>query len=301
MSWYLYVLIYAVAILWVADSFLIRSRSMSMRRRTFRPEVEAAMMWSPTTPGYEAAVERALSLVEHVNEYQLPAEGSVLTAYLKLEGSNHYYALQRITPRDMPTDALYGMPCVYAVFDNHIRLYPTPDRPYCVSYAQLQGGQPLTLEHLVALGGTISARERESRQRSIALLRDWLTPSQLAQFNEFHNFYVFGSDSRKLYLIHYAGGPYNVTDGVLDYCFIPAQSSGAKSPGDIMLAQKIALETNEERTLRLANKRRRTTLIPNFGNNHEAHSNEDCNETDWSTRDTMRRFSDCITDMGSQF
>jgi hypothetical protein len=83
--------------------------------------------------------------------------------------------------------------------------------------------------------------------RSLQLLRDWLSPAQQEQFASKGYFEVVGSDSGKRYRIH-AGASANVCEiderGLLQdgLCFMPM---GALPIGDVMLAQKIALETRE--------------------------------------------------------
>jgi hypothetical protein len=90
--------------------------------------------------------------------------------------------------------------------------------------------------------------------RGIALLRGWLSPAQRAQFDAAKYFEVVGCDSGWRYRIHYgrvtnvhqideAGQP------VIGWCFVP---SGGLVAGDIMLVQKIALETDELATLAVA-------------------------------------------------
>ena len=90
--------------------------------------------------------------------------------------------------------------------------------------------------------------------RGITLLRQWLSPTQRAQFDASKYFEVVGCDSGRRYRIHYgrvtnvhqideAGQP------VTGWCFVP---SGGLVAGDTMLVQKIALETNEKATLELA-------------------------------------------------
>ena len=83
--------------------------------------------------------------------------------------------------------------------------------------------------------------------RSLRLLRRWLSPAQQEQFARKGYFEVVGSDSGKRYRIH-AGASVNVCEiderGRLQVglCFMPI---GALPIGDVMLAQKIALETSE--------------------------------------------------------
>jgi hypothetical protein len=83
--------------------------------------------------------------------------------------------------------------------------------------------------------------------RSVRLLREWLSPAQREQFARKGYFEVVGSDSGRHYRIH-AGASVNVCEiderGRLQHglCFMPI---GSLPIGDVMLAQKIALETCE--------------------------------------------------------
>ena len=87
-------------------------------------------------------------------------------------------------------------------------------------------------------------------------MREWLSPEQLARFDAKRYFDVIGSDSGKRYRIRY-GSATNVyeIDGdgrsTVGWCFVP---TGYLVAGDVMLAQKIALETHEFRALAVANK-----------------------------------------------
>jgi hypothetical protein len=99
-------------------------------------------------------------------------------------------------------------------------------------------------------------RENNREARGLRLLRSWLSSEQRAQFDAKRYFDVIGCDSGKRYRIHYgtmsnvheidaAGSP------KVGWCFVPA---GRLVAGDIMLAQKIALETNESGALAVANR-----------------------------------------------
>ena len=83
--------------------------------------------------------------------------------------------------------------------------------------------------------------------RSLRLLREWLSPAQQEQFARKGYFEVVGSDSGKRYRIH-AGASLNVCEidergrPQAGWCFMPI---GVLPIGDIMLAQKIMLETCE--------------------------------------------------------
>lgn len=95
-----------------------------------------------------------------------------------------------------------------------------------------------------------------SEARGLKLLREWLSPDQLAQFDAHGYFDVIGGDTGKTYRIHY-GSSMNVEE--LDdfgrpricYCFV---ADAPLAAGDVVLAQKIALETGERAALAVANK-----------------------------------------------
>jgi hypothetical protein len=94
------------------------------------------------------------------------------------------------------------------------------------------------------------------KTRGITLLREWLSPMQRAQYDASKSFDVVGCDSGRRYRIHYGRvtNVHEIDDAgqpVTGWCFVP---SGHLVAGDVMLAQKIALETNERATLALANR-----------------------------------------------
>jgi len=105
------------------------------------------------------------------------------------------------------------------------------------------------------LSRIFSSRDN-SEARSQRLLRTWLTPEQRAQFDAKRYFDVIGCDSRKRYRIYY-GTATNVHEidvagrPRVGWCFVP---DGYLAAGDIMLAQKISLETNEVGALLIANR-----------------------------------------------
>lgn len=108
--------------------------------------------------------------------------------------------------------------------------------------------------HMMGAGGDIGTEEAQAR--GLALLRENLTPKQRKQYDEHQWFEVVGSDSGKRYRI-YHGRQMNIHE--LDkkgqhaggVCFLP---QGNLVAGDCMLAQKIALETNEKKALKIANR-----------------------------------------------
>ena len=92
--------------------------------------------------------------------------------------------------------------------------------------------------------------------RGLHLMRDWLSPDQRAEFDDKGSFDVVGCHSGKRYRI-YRGTAQNVFELddagwlIVGLCFMP---SGELVAGDVMLAQKIALETDESTALAVANR-----------------------------------------------
>jgi hypothetical protein len=85
-------------------------------------------------------------------------------------------------------------------------------------------------------------------------LREWLSPEQLAQYDEKNYFEVTGCHTGKKYLVSHGSGMnvYELDDAGrprMGWCFVPRVHLVA---GDVMLAQKIALETDEQRALAVA-------------------------------------------------
>jgi hypothetical protein len=96
-----------------------------------------------------------------------------------------------------------------------------------------------------------TAQRLDAETKSRILLREWLTPEQLALYLRNRCFEVFGSKTGKRYLIQ-EGRQQNVFElepPFRGWCFVP---KGSLATGDVMLAQKIALETDEEETLKVA-------------------------------------------------
>jgi hypothetical protein len=96
--------------------------------------------------------------------------------------------------------------------------------------------------------------------RSLRLLRQWLSAAQRAQFAERGYFEVVGGDTGRQYRI-YAGAEMNVCEvdeksrPKLGLCFRPI---GELPIGDVMLSQKIALESCESGALAVARR-----FVPN--------------------------------------
>jgi hypothetical protein len=96
---------------------------------------------------------------------------------------------------------------------------------------------------------------KAAERRGIALLQSWLTPEQAQQWDARGEFEVIGCDTGTRYLIT-RGKMMNVLQldrtgkAVAEWCFRP---EGKLAVGDVLLAQKIALEKMESRALALAN------------------------------------------------
>ena len=96
----------------------------------------------------------------------------------------------------------------------------------------------------------------EPEVRGLRLLKEWLSPEQLAQYDIHKYFDVIGCQTGRRYRIRH-GTSANICE--LDtagrprvgWCFIPRDDLVA---GDVMLAQKIALEADEDAALRVAKK-----------------------------------------------
>jgi hypothetical protein len=96
-------------------------------------------------------------------------------------------------------------------------------------------------------------REREARGRR--LLTEWLSPEQWAQYEANGYFDVSGCDTGKRYRIRHGivTNVYELNEAGqprTGWCFVP---EGSLVAGDVVLAQKIALETDERGALAVAN------------------------------------------------
>lgn len=100
----------------------------------------------------------------------------------------------------------------------------------------------------------VSKPRSAAEQRAVALLREWLSPAQLARLERYGYFEVIGSRTGKRYRIRY-NRVVNIDEldehgrQVVTWCFGP---EGGLPRGDIMLAQKIALENDEDAALAIA-------------------------------------------------
>jgi len=110
----------------------------------------------------------------------------------------------------------------------------------------------IDLSSRLVLGFRYGGREA----RGLELLKEWLSSEQSAQYDAKSYFEVTGCHSGKRYRISH-GNSMNIheLDGAghpcVGWCFVP---KGYLVAGDVMLAQKIALETDERGALTVANK-----------------------------------------------
>jgi hypothetical protein len=102
--------------------------------------------------------------------------------------------------------------------------------------------------------------ERQAEEKGAALLRSWLNPEQSKMWGSSGRyFHVIGCDTGTCYRIR-AGTIMNIDEldcrgkTVAQWCFGP---QGDLAVGDVMVAQKIALETMELEALARANRNRR--------------------------------------------
>ena len=98
-------------------------------------------------------------------------------------------------------------------------------------------------------------RPGTSELRGLKLLREWLSREQLTQYDAHKYFEVTGCHTGKRYRICHGTGAnvFELDDTGLPregWCFVPGDYLVA---GDVMLAQKIALETGERDALAVAN------------------------------------------------
>jgi hypothetical protein len=97
----------------------------------------------------------------------------------------------------------------------------------------------------------------EAEKKARDLLKQWLSPAQLAQYEGDGYFEVTGCDTGKRYRVR-RDRQMNIDEldrrgvQIAVLCFEP---EGHLPLGDVMLAQKLALETDEQAALAVANSR----------------------------------------------
>ena len=107
---------------------------------------------------------------------------------------------------------------------------------------------------------------REATERGARLLKENLTPAQRHQYDQYRYFEVTGGETGTQYRIRH-GSQMNVErldqvgNHVCTLCFVP---EGSLVLGDIMLAQKIALELFESEAIAIANKMPANATMQNY-------------------------------------
>jgi hypothetical protein len=97
---------------------------------------------------------------------------------------------------------------------------------------------------------------RAAQERGLRLLRENLTPTQRHQYDTHRHFDVVGGSTGRRYRIRH-GRQMNIDQldrggrRICGWCFYP---QGGLVAGDVMLAQKMALELFESEALRIANR-----------------------------------------------
>ncbi len=174
------------------------------------------------------------------------------------------YSLYQVSPADLVQANLgvQARPIYFSFYDQHLHFYPIPDREYRIGFIQHDRGSNyaelsrITREafarRMAPIAPTVTNKAYyAARDKSLALLKEWLSPDQLKDFEQTSSFEVTGSWSKKRYRIHQSTA-FNVAPlGERHrFCFVP---ENAESVGDIMLAQKIMLENDETQALKVAN------------------------------------------------
>jgi len=129
------------------------------------------------------------------------------------------------------------------------------ERPLDVSAAWCRQFLTESSRWATALSDWFGEPGRAREARGLKLLKEWLSPEQLAQYEANGYFDVTGCDSGKRYRIRHGTGTNiyemdNAGQTRAGWCFVPDESLVA---ADVVLAQKIALETNERGALAVAN------------------------------------------------
>jgi hypothetical protein len=99
-----------------------------------------------------------------------------------------------------------------------------------------------------------AGRVHEPERRGLTLMREWLSPAQREQYDTRGHFDVVGSHTGRRYRIRHgtAANVYELDEfdhPLTGWCFMPRDGLPA---GDVMLAQKIALESDEQSALAVA-------------------------------------------------
>lgn len=128
-----------------------------------------------------------------------------------------------------------------------------PDR---TAYATVRIDRVIAGEPFYDVDPKATRARKRAESRGLKLLKQWLSPAQREQYQTQQFFEVTGCDTGARYRIRH-GTQMNIEQldekgrKVCGWCFLP---EGGLVAGDVMLAQKIALETNERAALKVANR-----------------------------------------------
>jgi hypothetical protein len=118
--------------------------------------------------------------------------------------------------------------------------------------SEKKGTAAIAIDHQMMLR---KRSRRRAERKGLELLQSWLTPDQYRQFKSRQAFEVIGCDTGARYRITNSVGMMNVKQldkagrCVRSLCFLPR---GGLVDADVMLAQKVALETMERKALAVA-------------------------------------------------
>jgi hypothetical protein len=145
-----------------------------------------------------------------------------------------------------------GFPALDGVFSVRIGLVETPRQFAKRLFRRLTDSVGRRIARYMRLPPYLRQLQRREA-RSVELLKRWLSRDQLNQFETKSCFEVIGCDTGRRYRISQEAGMniYELNEGGdIGWCFVP---QGYLAIGDVMLAQKIALESNERAALAVAN------------------------------------------------
>jgi hypothetical protein len=219
---------------------------MEMELRPRREAVDELVRRAANTDVIQAAMANLRQIEDHVRR-------------------NHHYARDlRGSMRELPFDGYSHLdrPCNRQSFNWGIVSSTVEPIPYDPPREQsrIMLGEPIAY-HQAMLGLLAELFSGEvgtpaAQAKGLELLKSWLTPEQLASYEKTKSFEVIGSDTKKRYRIKH-GRQMNIEEidangkRVRGLCALP---EGGVVAGDCVLAQKLALETNEKQFLSVANK-----------------------------------------------
>lgn len=210
---------------------------------------------------FDPACLRQLTFVteQGAELYYLPASIADIRE-LWIERDDGVHVLIARINEDFPADRVEGFPTYFKYIARAsspwLLLYPVPDRVYTIGALavsrdpDMPGGRPLN-EIMREQAQHVAQKSERARQ----LLEEWLSPGQLKQYRKHGAFYVRGSLGGH-YIVeardNFGVRQFDVTGKfICSLCFVPAQPF---IMGDVLLAQKILLETDERRAQHIANR-----------------------------------------------